>query len=234
MVIFCLSSSGTNGARKNNQSSPSKSDMGIEIAFVVMLVVGLAVFYWIIVRNASRKISKQYEKMAYQLRVKMTEPQPQLAGFIRPEPFVHGMYRGRAMSISVPGKGLQNTRQIETTLKIEVDDKKIQWQMTAKGLLSNMRQRDSAGMERWQSENNIFDLAMDVRTNEPARLTRILHDERLEQIRAVLKGNQASIYLGEGMMVYTKFGLIADDRERERFLKVTELFCDLAEVIEGR
>jgi hypothetical protein len=36
------------------------------------------------------------------------------------------------------------------------------------------------------------------------------------------------------MMVYTKFGLIADDRERERFIKVAELFCDLAEVIEGR
>lgn len=208
--------------------------MGIEIAFVVMLGVGLAVFYWIIVRKASGKISRQYQKIALQLRVKMTDPEPQLLGFIRPEPFVHGVYRGRAMSISVPGKGIQNTRQIETTLKIKLDDKGLQWQMTAKGFLSNMRQRDSAGMERWQSEDNTFDLAMDVRTNEPARLTRILHDDRLEQIVGVLKGNKASIYLGEGMMVYTKFGLIADDHERERFLKVTELFCNLAEVIEGR
>lgn len=208
--------------------------MGIEIAFVVMLAAGLAVFFWVIVRSASLKICKQYEKIAYQLRVKMTEPQPQLAGFIRPEPFVHGTYRGRAMSISVPGKGIQNTRQIETTLKVEVDDKRIQWQMTAKGFLSNVRQRDSAGMERWQSENNVFDLAIDVRTNEPARLTRILHDDRLEQIASVLKGSKSSIYLGEGMMVFTKFGLIADEAERECFLKVTELFCDLAEVIEGR
>jgi len=208
--------------------------MGIEIAFVVMLTFGLAVFYWIIVKGASRKICQQYKKLALQLRVKLTEPQPQLAGFIRPEPFVHGVYRGRAMSISVPGKGLQNTRQIETILKVEVHDKKIQWQMTEKGFLSNMRQRDSGGMERWQSENNVFDLAIDVRTNESARLTRILHEDRLQQISSALKGTKSSIYLGEGMMVYTKFGLIADDRERERFLKVTELFCDLAEVIEGR
>lgn len=208
--------------------------MGIEIAFVVMLAIGLAVFFWIIVRNSSRKICQQYEKMAYHLRLKMTEPEPQMLAFIRPEPFVHGVYRDRALSISVPGKGLQGTRQIETTLKVEVTDKKIAWQMTAKSFLSGMSQRDSAGMDRWKSENNIFDLAMDVRTNEPSRLSRILHDDRLEEISAVLKGAKASIYLGNGMMVYTKFGLIADDRERERFIKVAELFCDLAEVIEGR
>ena len=208
--------------------------MGIEIGFVVMLVVALAAFFWIIVRSASVKISQQYEKLSYQLRVEMTQPDPQLAGFIRAEPFLHGVYRDRALSISVPGKGIQNTRQIETTLKIEVNDKKIQWQMTAKGLLSGIKQRDSVGKQRWSSENTVFDLAVDVRTNEPARLTRILHEERLEQIAAVLKGTKSSMYLGEGMMVYTKFGLIADDVERERFKTVTELFCDLAEVIEGR
>ncbi len=208
--------------------------MGIEIAFVVMLVIGLAVMFWMIVRSSSLKIVKQYEKLAHKLRIKLTKPEPQLFGFIRPEPFVHGIYRDRAMSISVPGKGLQNTRQIETTLKVELTDKKIKWQMTAKGLLSGMRQRDSVGMERWQSDNNVFDLSVDVRTNEGARLTRILHDDRLMQISKVLKGSKSSIYLGEGMMVYTKFGLIANEIERERFEKVVELFCDLSEVLEGR
>jgi hypothetical protein len=208
--------------------------MLLEIGFVVVLVVALAAVFWMIVRSASTKIVGQYEKLAFQLRIKMTLPEPQLAGFIRPEPFLHGVYRGRAMSLSVPGKGLQNTRQIETTLKVELNDKKIQWQMTSKGLLSGMKQRDSVGMERWSSKNNIFDLAVDVRTNEPARLTRILHDDRLMQIAKLLKGTKASMYLGEGMMVYTKFGLIADDAERERCKAVTELFCDLAEVIEGR
>lgn len=208
--------------------------MGIEIGFVVMLAVALAAVFWFIVRSASVKIVNQYEKLANKFRIKLTRPSPQLMGFIRPEPFVHGVYSKRSISISVPGKGLQNTRQIETTLKVEVADKKIQWQMTAKGLLSGMRQRDSAGMERWQSENNIFDLSIDVRTNEPARLSRILHDDRLAQIAAVLKGSKSNIYLGEGMMVYTKFGLIADDKEREHFETVIELFCALAEVIEGR
>lgn len=208
--------------------------MGIEIGFVVMLVVALAMVFWLIVRSASVKICRQYEKLAYQLRVKMTQPDPQLAGFIRPEPFLHGVYRERAMSLSVPGKGLQNTRQIETTLKVELTDKNIEWQMTGKGLLSGIKQRDSANMERWTSENNVFDFAVDVRTNEPARLTRILHDDRLERIADVLKGKKSSMYLGQGMMVYTKFGLIADDAERERFKAVIELFCDLAEVIEGR
>ena len=208
--------------------------MGIEIAFVVMLVIALAAVFWLIVRSASVKIGIQFDKLSNKLRLKKKQPDPQLLGFIRPEPFLHGVYRQRAISISVPGKGLQNTRQIETTLKVEVADKRVKWQMTAKGLLSGMSQRDSAGMERWQSENNIFDLSIDVRTNEAARLTRILHDDRLRQIAAILKGSKSSIYLGQGMMVYTKFGLIADDRGRDHFEKVVELFCDLAEVIEGR
>lgn len=199
-----------------------------------MLVIALAAVYWIIVRSASVKIVKQYEKLANKLRIKLTRSDPQLLGFIRPEPFVHGVYFNRAISISAPGKGLQNTRQIETVLKVEVADKKIQWQMTAKGPLSSVRQRDSAGMERWQSKNNIFDLSIDVRTNEAARLSRILHDDRLAQIVSVLKGSKSSIYLGEGKMVYTRLGLIANDKEREHFQKVVELFCGLAEVIEGR
>ncbi len=208
--------------------------MGIEVAFVVMLAVGVAAVFWILLRNASRKINEQYEKLGLQLRVKVTQPEPQMLGFNRPEPFVHGDYRDRAISISVPGKGLQNTRQVETLLKVELNNQQMKWQMTEKGLTSGMRQRDSVGMERWKSGNSLFDLAIDVRTNEPERLSRILHDERLEQIAQVLKGTKATMYLGSGKMVYSKFGLIADDTERERFQRVLELFCDLAEIIEGR
>ena len=200
----------------------------------MMLVIAIVVIFWFVVQHASEKICAQYEKLARQLNVKMTRPAPQLAGFIRPEPFLHGDYRGRAMSLSVPGKGVQNTRQIETILKVELADKNIQWQMTSKGLLSGMRQRDSVGMERWTSKENAFDLAVDVRTNASARLDQILHDTRLKEIIAVLKGSKASIYLGQGKMVYTSFGMISNDQERARFKQVTELFCDLAEVVEGR
>ncbi|MGJ8637766.1 MAG: hypothetical protein ACSHYA_00095 [Opitutaceae bacterium] len=199
-----------------------------------MLALALAVFFWMAVKKASVKICDQYAALGRQLDIEMTQPDPQLAGFIRPEPFLHGTYRGRAMSISVPGKGLQNTRQIETTLKVEVADQTIQWQMTAKSLLSKIRQRDSVGMEKWTSKTSVFDLAIDVRTNQSERLSRILHETRLEALRLILKDSKSAMYLGNGMMVYTKFGLISDIDERELFKRVTDLFCDLAEVIEGR
>ena len=86
--------------------------MVLEISFVIALTVGVIALFWLIVRNSSDKIVHQYRKMAQQLELSVTEPQARLAGFVRSEPFIHGIYRHREMSISVPAKGLQNTRQI--------------------------------------------------------------------------------------------------------------------------
>jgi hypothetical protein len=208
--------------------------MGIEVVFVLVLAVGIAYLFWLMLRNASDKIGRQYEKMAFRFRVHMTEPPAQLCGFIRAEPFLHGIYRDREISLSVPGKGLQNTRQIETILKIMVNDKSFKWQMTATGLFGGMRQRDSGIKQRWSSGDSVFDTAVDVRTNNDERLRRILDSARLDEIRDILKGSKASISLRDGVLYFSEFGLIADDIKRERFEQVTEFLCLLAEVIEGR
>ena len=61
--------------------------------------------------------------------LELTAPDGVLFGFVRPEPFLHGNYRQREVSISAPGKGLQNTRQTETVLKLSVADKGLRLQM---------------------------------------------------------------------------------------------------------
>jgi len=67
--------------------------MFLEICFIVVLAIGVAALFWFMVRQSSEKIVRQYRKIAQQLQLDLTEPTPQLAGFIRAEPFVHGMYR---------------------------------------------------------------------------------------------------------------------------------------------
>jgi hypothetical protein len=208
--------------------------MVIEVAFIVTLMVGLAVFFWIIVRNVSRKISGQYEKLAYYCKIEMTQPEPRLLGFLRPEPFVHGLYNGREMSISVASKGLQNTRQIETVLKVKVDEKAFNWQMTTTGLFGGLRQRDSGTKERWSSGDSAFDTSIDIRTNDGERLRRILPEKRRNEILRILKKSKASIYLRDGVLSFTEFGLIANDETRERFEEITDFFCLLAEEVEAR
>ena len=125
--------------------------MLLEICLIVVLSIGVAALFWLMVRQSSEKIVSQYRKIAQQLKVDLTEPTPQLAGFIRAEPFVHGVYRQRELSISVPGKGLQNTRQIETIIKVQADNESFTWQITAAGLLGGLRQRDSGSKQRWLS-----------------------------------------------------------------------------------
>ena len=208
--------------------------MLLEICLIVVLSIGVAALFWLMVRQSSEKIVYQYRKIAQQLKVDLTEPTPQLAGFIRAEPFVHGVYRQRELSISVPGKGLQNTRQIETIIKVQADNESFTWQITAAGLLGGLRQRDSGSKQRWLSGDSLFDSAIDLRTNDDVRLARIFHRDRRALIATVLKDSKGTIALRGGVLSFSEFGLIADDAKRERFLQLTELICDLAEAVEGR
>ncbi len=208
--------------------------MLLEICFIVMLSIGVAALFWLMVRHSSEKIMRQYRTIAQQLKVDLTEPTPQLAGFIRAEPFVHGVYRQREISISVPGKGLQNTRQIETIIKVKVDGESFTWQITATGLLGGFRQRDSGSKQRWLSGDSLFDSAIDVRTNDEVQFARIFDSDRRALIAQVLKDSKGTIAQRGGVLSFSEFGLIADDTKRERFLQLTELMCDLAEAVEGR
>jgi hypothetical protein len=206
--------------------------MLLEIAFVVALAVGVPALFWIMVRHSSEKIVHQYREMGQHFKVELTEPEAQLGGFVRSEPFIHGVYRCREMSISVPGKGLQNTRQIETILKVEALEKSFNWQMTATGLLGGLRQRDSGNKVRWVSGDRAFDAAVDVRTNDDDRLLRMFDANRRATVIAILKGSKGTLALRDGVLSFAEFGLIADDRKRERFEQIAEVLCDLAEIVE--
>ena len=166
--------------------------------------------------------------------MEVTEAQPQLAGFIRPEPFVYGEYRGRELSISVPSKGIQNTRQTETVIKLalkNLDDFTVQ--MTASGMLGNLRQRGSKQKKRWLSGDAKFDQLVDVRTSDGVRLAMYLDKNGQRAIGSLLQGTRATIYLGQGTLAYTELGLIAKEQQRERFERAVEILCDFAEIFEG-
>lgn len=206
--------------------------MLLKVCLIVVLVLGIAALFWVMVKSGATKITAQYRKLSERFGLEYAEPAPQLAGFIRPEPFVHGNYREREMSIAVPGRGLQNTRQIETVLKLALKDTNFALQMTSSGMLGAFRQRDSK-QERWMSGDREFDSAIDVRTNDGVRLAMLLGAEGQRIFADLLKGSKASIYIGKGTIAYTEFGLIADDKARERYEKAAEVLCDFAETLEG-
>lgn len=202
------------------------------VAFVIVLVLAVAVLYWMILRNASEKIAAQYQSLSESLELEFHAPPPTLGGFIRPEPSVFGQFRGREMSISVPGKGMQNTRQIETVLKLELKQKGFAAQFAPAGLLGGIRQRDSGGKPRWKSGNEEFDAAVDVRSSASDELDHLLGEDRRTWLAAFLKEGKGTIYFGEAGLAYAELGLMAKDDCRERFVKVLNFLSDLAETIE--
>lgn len=207
--------------------------MGTEIAFIIALSVAVAAIFWLILKNASEKISVQYRALANELNLELDIPDAKMFGFMRPEPSAYGTYRKRELSLAVPGKGLQNTRQIETVLKIELRDKELSAQFTAAGLMGNFKQRDSGGKARWKSGDATFDTAIDVRSDQAERLKALLDKAALSWIASTLKKNKGSLYIGNGTLVYAELGLIGNEATRQRFEQVIEFFCDLAETIEA-
>ena len=95
--------------------------MGSEIIFIIALIIAVAMVYWIVLKKSAEKIATQYQLLATRFELELNQSTSKMGGFIRPEPSIYGSYRGREMSISVPGKGLQNTRQIESVLKLELN-----------------------------------------------------------------------------------------------------------------
>jgi hypothetical protein len=167
------------------------------------LVFGL---FWFILRQASQRIVRQFEVLADRFQIELTVPPAQLAGFNRPEPYVYGNYRGRELSISVPGKGLQNTRQIETRLKVAVDAPEFMFQITGRGLMGRMRQRDVKGLAQWTADEAVFDTALDVRTNDQGRLTRALGDAHRRPSVLLFKRVKAALLAAKAYWSFIRSG----------------------------
>lgn len=202
----------------------------LEIVFLITTLIGLVLsLFWIILKNSSTKIQAQYTKLAGKLGIKLETPQPKLGGFIRSEPAACGIYRGRNISFSAPGKGLQNTRQIETVLKIEVNNRVLKAQFAPTGIMGSLGQRDSGKLSLWKSGDTAFDSAIDVRSNQSDHLKSLLKPEISQFLIESLKKQNARLYIGNGIIAYTEIGLIADTVTRERFEKSVEILCDFAE-----
>ena len=164
--------------------------MAAQILLAVALVVGIAVLFWYLLKVSAERIAVRYRHLAEGFQLELTQPEAKMAGFVRPEPFVHGMYRGREMSISAPGKGLQNTRQSETVLKLSLADKTLQLQVAEAGVLGGMRQRDSGQKDRWKSGDRDFDAALDVRTSDGVRLAMLFGPEVQRALLGLMKGSR--------------------------------------------
>ena len=207
--------------------------MGSEIIFIIALIIFVAAVYWIVLKSSAEKIATQYHLLAERFGLELNQSVVKMKGFIRSEPSVFGSYRGRKMSISVPGKGLQNTRQIESVLKLELKGSQLGAQITAAGPLGGLRQRDSGGQARWKSGDERFDHTIDVRTDQGGALAAILTEERRIWLADTLKKSKATLYIGGGNLAYAKLGLIANEATRQDFEAATEFLCDLAETIEA-
>jgi hypothetical protein len=213
---------------------PFFESMSPVIPFIIALVVALVAIYWIILKSSAEKIGVQYQLLAQRFELELEQPEPKMAGLLRPEPSVYGHYRGREISISVPGKGLQNTRQVESVLKIGLNDKDLKAQFVATGPLAGMRQRDSGKQARWKSGDEPFDSAIDVRTNHGGALKPLLTEERRVWLARTLKKSKATLYIGGGTLAYAKLGLIANEATRQDFESAVEFLCDLAETVESK
>ena len=203
------------------------------VPFILLLVISVVVFYWMLLKNAAHRIAAQYLQLSEALGLELNQPAPVMAGLIRPEPSVYGQHKGREISISVPGKGLQNTRQIETVLKVELKDGAFAAQIAPSGFFGGVRQRDSHGMERWKSGDVDFDDAWDVRVAKGQAASQVFHPAMRKSLSRMMGVKKGSLYIGSGTIAYAELGLISSEATRKRFEEMIAVLFDFAETIEA-
>ncbi|MGJ8726657.1 MAG: hypothetical protein ACSHYB_19080 [Roseibacillus sp.] len=202
------------------------------IVSLILALVGCAALFWFVLKLSSEKIAKQYRMLSTRFGLELEELPPQMGGFVRPEPSAYGMYREREISFSAPGKGLKGSRQTESVLKVELKNQTLQGQISVSGLLG-LGQRDHGGQARWQSGDEAFDAAVDLRTDHGDSFAKILTKERQQQLATILKASKATLYIAKGTMAYVKVGLIANDATRQDFEEVVDFLCDFADAAEN-
>ena len=207
--------------------------MGSEIIFIFALIIAVAAVYWLVLKSSAEKIAAQYQLLAKRFELELNQPDVKMGGFIRPEPSVYGNYRDREISISVPGKGLQNTRQIESVLKLEIQGSQLSAQPTAACLRGGLRQRATRRQARGKSGDERFDHTVDIRTDQGGALAALLTEERRIWLSDTLKKSKATLYIGGGNLAYARLGLIANEATRKDYEAAAEFLCDLAESVEA-
>jgi hypothetical protein len=206
--------------------------MQLEVILALAMVGGTVVLFWTLARYSAAKIARQFALLAEKFDLELTEPPPMLLGFVRPEPSVYGVYRDREISVSVPGTGFKNTRQIESLLKVELRDQRMAAQFHPKGLLTSIQKRLSKVKTRWQSGETSFDEAIVVYSDAGRRLDRLITEERRQWLEQTLRTGRGVIQMGGGALTYAELGLISDETRRQRFESAIAFLCDLAESIE--
>lgn len=207
--------------------------MLFNLPLILAMVVLAVATYWLILLYASQKIVEQYRALAKILGIDLNEPRPVMGGLIRPEPSLYGHFDGREISISVPGKGLQNTRQNETVLKVRFNDPRFRAQVVAGGFLGGLKQRDARGLKRWNSGDPSFDSTWDLRAAPQQPTGQVFDAAVRERIAALLQAGKGSLYIGGSVIAYAEIGLISKESTRQRFETAVALAADLAETIEN-
>ena len=208
--------------------------MDIQPVHLLFPLIACVAIYWFALKISSSKITTQHRLLAERFGLDLEQPPATMAGFVRHDPTVYGHYRDREVSFSAPGKGYKGTRHTESLLKLELKDRRIKAQISPGGPLGKLSMgKNSKGEVKWESGDSNFDQKVYVKTKQPAIFEKVLTDERRERLANHLAQSKATIYVGDGTIAYAKLGLIGDDATRQLFEEAVELFCDLAEVIEG-
>jgi len=207
--------------------------MLFEILIAVGLVCATLGLFWTLSWASAMKAGHQLERLGKRYQLELTQPAPKWLGFLRQEPYLYGQYRGREVSISVPGHGRQNTRQIESVLKIELRDRRLSAQFMPRGFMTGVHQRLNKGWRDWQTGDAAFDQAIASSSDAGQLLEPLMTAQRRDWVRELMKEGKGTLYIGGGTLAYAEMGLISEVTRRKRFERALEFLCDLAEVVES-
>lgn len=207
--------------------------MYLEWVLIAVFVVAGPIIFWFLVRKGAMRSSEHFEALAEQFSLQLTTGEPRMFGFIRPEPFVHGTYRGREVSIAAGGRGLQGTREVETVIKIAAKTGNFRLQMTRSGRLAKMKQRDAGKDKPFKTGLPDFDGPFDLRGNRAPETARLLTPDMRQRMLEALSGSTGTLYLRNDMGVFVEYGLITSEEQRLKAAQRLDLLIDMAEGVEA-
>lgn len=194
---------------------------------VAMLALGVTLS-----RRAHQRLHHQYEKLADRWKIDLEVPPARMMGLLQKNPLVSGHYRGREISVFCLGHGIEETRQTDTALRVEVRGPHgFQFLFHRRSALGKARREVKA--PQVETGDEAFDKEFVLRSNNAGTVLAVLDANARQRLIGLWKGRAASIYLRDGVLTYVEFGLLMEDARRERIEALMEFACDLADQIDA-
>ncbi|MBC2600605.1 hypothetical protein [Puniceicoccus vermicola] len=203
------------------------------VVWVVLLVLAVILIGFFLNRGSWRSIQKNFEFLAENYDLEVTQPEAKGFGLFKASPSVYGKWDEREMSVQTMSAGLKDSRHSETAVHLQTALREdcILLIRSKKGM-NRLERSEFKKLIKVNGPTKEFNKRITITTNRPDWISEKITSSMCERILKDLGSTTGTILLVKGRMSYRELGLLSGAGTLARVDRMIEHLRWLTESLE--